>query len=134
MPEVNALADTLREQRLGALEATALLRKVLEEIDVAVFAFDGDERLRLVNRAGERLLARPAEQLLGPHRRRAGPGRGAPRATAPRVLELTFPGGAGRCEARRRAFRQGGLPHQLLVLADLSAARCARRSARPGSA
>src|SRR5437867_1928668 len=65
MLEVNALAETLRQQRLGALEATALLRKVMEEIDVAVFAFDDERRLRLVNRAGERLLDRPAEQLLG---------------------------------------------------------------------
>jgi two-component system, NtrC family, nitrogen regulation sensor histidine kinase NtrY len=40
MLEVNALGETLREQRLGALEATALLRKVMEEIEVAVFAFD----------------------------------------------------------------------------------------------
>src|SRR5437867_178337 len=32
MSEVNALAETLRQQRLGALEATALLRKVMEEI------------------------------------------------------------------------------------------------------
>src|SRR5206468_7052333 len=46
--EVNALADTLREHRLDALEATALLRKVMEEIDVAVFAFDGEHKLRLL--------------------------------------------------------------------------------------
>ena len=63
--EMNALADTLREQRLGALEATSLLRAVMEEIPVAVFAFDPERRLRLVNRAGERLLARPVERLLG---------------------------------------------------------------------
>src|SRR5574341_934345 len=63
--EVNALGATLRAQRLGAMEATALARTVMTEIEVAVFAFDGDQRLRLVNRAGERLLDRPAEQLLG---------------------------------------------------------------------
>ncbi|MEK6610364.1 MAG: PAS domain-containing sensor histidine kinase, partial [Gemmatimonadota bacterium] len=63
--EVNALGETLRQQRLGALEATALLRRVMGEIDVAVFAFDGDERLRLANRGGERLLALAAERLLG---------------------------------------------------------------------
>ena len=40
MIEVNSLSETLREQRLGALEASALLRTVMEEIDVAVFAFD----------------------------------------------------------------------------------------------
>ena len=60
--EVNTLGETLREQRLGALEATTLLRTVMEEIDVAVFAFDGQRSLRLVNRAGERLLAQPAER------------------------------------------------------------------------
>src|SRR5690554_6557717 len=63
--EVQALGQTLRQQRLGALEATALLRKVMAEIDVAVFTFHHQRKLRLVNRAGERLLARPAERLLG---------------------------------------------------------------------
>ena len=62
---MNALSETLRSQRLRALEATALLRRVMEEIDVAVFAFDGERRLRLVNRGGERLLNQPAERLLG---------------------------------------------------------------------
>ncbi len=40
MQQVNAIGATLREQRLGAVEATTLLRTVMEEIDVAVFAFD----------------------------------------------------------------------------------------------
>src|SRR5438876_9923832 len=65
MVEVNALSETLREQRLGALEATALLRTVMEEIDLAIFTFDQDKKLRLVNRAGVRLLGRPLERLLG---------------------------------------------------------------------
>src|SRR5436309_3319487 len=65
MREVNALSETLREQRLGALEATALLRTVMEEIDVAIFTFDAEGKLRVINGPGERLLARPAERLLG---------------------------------------------------------------------
>lgn len=64
MQQVNAMAATLRDQRLGAVEATALLRKVMEEIEVAAFAFDPHQTLRLVNRAGERLLGQPAERLL----------------------------------------------------------------------
>jgi len=65
MREVNTLGSTLREQRLGAMEATTLLRSVMREIAVAIFAFDENARLRLVNRAGETLLAAPAERLLG---------------------------------------------------------------------
>src|SRR4029453_13646797 len=38
--EVNALAEMLRGQRLDALEGTRLPRKVMAEIDVAVFTFD----------------------------------------------------------------------------------------------
>jgi PAS domain S-box-containing protein len=119
--EVNALADTLREQRLGALEATALLRKVMEEVDVAVFALDEGDRLRLANRAGERLLGKPAERLVG----RTAAELGLEAALSIEVAgvhEMAFPGGMGRWEVRRGTFRQGGRPHQLLVLADVSRA------------
>ena len=61
MVEVNALVETLRHQRLDALEATTLLRKVMAEIDVAVFTFDEQAELKFVNRAGARLLAQPSD-------------------------------------------------------------------------
>jgi nitrogen fixation/metabolism regulation signal transduction histidine kinase len=117
--EVNALSETLRRQRTRELEATALLRRVIEEIDAAVFAFDGDRRLRLVNRGGERLLSQPAERLLG----RPADGLGLAAwldGESPRTFDATFPAGAGRWEARSGTFRQDGLPHQLLVISDLS--------------
>jgi hypothetical protein len=38
--EINEAAETLRTQRLAAQEATALLRAVMAEIDVGIFAFD----------------------------------------------------------------------------------------------
>jgi PAS domain S-box-containing protein len=119
--EVNALEDILREQRLGAVEATELLRKVQEEVDVAIFAFDEKERLRLLNRAGERLLGQPADRVTG---RSAAELRldDALRGVAPRTLELSHPGGTGRWELRRSVVRQEGLPLQLLVLSDLSRA------------
>src|SRR5437016_1267885 len=63
--EVNALADMLADQRIRAIEATALLRKVVEEIDAPLFAFDPDQVLRLVNPAGERLLQQPSVRLVG---------------------------------------------------------------------
>ena len=119
MLEANVLAETLREQRLGVLEATSLLRKVMEEIDVAVFTFDNSHRLRLINRAGERLLGRPAERLLAGTAAELGLD-DCLGGLSPRVADLAFPGGVGRWEVRRTSFRQGGLPHQLLVLTDVS--------------
>jgi two-component system nitrogen regulation sensor histidine kinase NtrY len=121
MIEVNSLSETLREQRLGALEAGALLRTVMEEIDVAIFTFDKENKLRLVNRAGERLLARPVERLLGFTATELGLG-ACLEGDAGRTMELTFPGGSGRWGMRRGSFRQAGLPHHLVVLSDLSRA------------
>ena len=117
--EVNALSETLRAQRLRELEATALLRRVIEEIDAAVFAFDGERRLRLVNRGGERLLDQPAERLLGRPSEALGLSDWLD-GESPRTFDATFPGGAGRWEVRSGSFRQDGLPHQLLVISDLS--------------
>jgi len=119
--EVNALEEILRHQRLGAVEATETLRKVLEEIDVAVFAFDPEGTLRIVNRAGERLLGQPTDRLTG---RTAAELRldEALGGVAPRTLEVAFPGGTGRWELRRSVVRQEGYPLQLIALSDLSRA------------
>jgi PAS domain S-box-containing protein len=119
--ESNLLGETLRAQRLGAMEATTLLRTVMAEIDVAVFAFDDANRLRLVNKAGERLLGQPAERLLG---RAASMLQLEEYLTGDslRTTDVSFPGGAGRWEVRRGSFRQDGRPHTLLVLADVTKA------------
>jgi len=121
MLEVNTLSDMLREQRLGAVEASALLTTVMTEIDVAVFAFDGDQKLRLVNRAGERLMAQNAERLLGKNAQELDLSECLEGESA-HTLEQSFPGRSGRFGVRRSVFRQGGKPHYLLVIADLSRA------------
>jgi nitrogen fixation/metabolism regulation signal transduction histidine kinase len=121
MREVNTLGSTLREQRLGAMEATMLLRTVMREIDVAVFAFDEHERLRLVNRAGERLLASAPEKLLGATAEELGLEvcLDGPETT---TLQKVFPGGAGRFGVRRTRIRERGLPLELVVISDLTQA------------
>ncbi|MEY2542312.1 MAG: two-component system, NtrC family, nitrogen regulation sensor histidine kinase NtrY [Verrucomicrobiota bacterium] len=117
--EINSLGETLRVQRLGAFEATALLRTIMAEIDVAVFTFDPERRLRLVNRAGENLLGQPIDKLLG--RRASDLGLAACfESDEDAPLNLSFPGGSGRWGVRRSTFRERGLPHELLVLTDLS--------------
>ena len=117
--EINQLGETLRVQRLGAFEATALLRTIMAEIDVAVFTFDPDRRLRLLNRAGENLLRQPIDKLLG--RRASDLGLAVCLdADQDQPLTLTFPGASGRWGVRKSDFREHGLPHELLVLTDLS--------------
>lgn len=119
MLEVNTLGETLRKQRRDALEATHLLRRVMAEIEVAIFAFDDEQRLRLANRAGERLLGQSSERILGRRAEELGLHdclRGEPVS----ILRKTFAGQSGRWGVRRTGFRSEGLPHQLLVLSDLS--------------
>jgi nitrogen fixation/metabolism regulation signal transduction histidine kinase len=117
--EVNALADLLREQRLGAMEATALLRKVLAGIDVAMFGFDSQQRLQLVNDSGKRLLGRTDEQVLGCRADALGLAQ-CLEGDTPRVLDITLPGGSGRWELRRGVYREKGASHQLVFLSDLT--------------
>lgn len=121
MREINSLGSTLREQRLGAMEATMLLRTVMREIDVAIFAFDERNRLRLVNGAGERLLDQPPERLLGQtaaELRLESCLEGPEQST----FQAVFPGGAGRWGARRTRIRERGLPLELVVISDLTQA------------
>ncbi len=121
MREINTLGSTLREQRLGALEATTLLRTVMREIDVAIFAFDEHRRLRLVNRGGERLMDKQQEMLLGRTAEDLSMEAcldGPPQTT----LQGSFPGGAGRFGLRRTGIRERGLPLELVVLSDLTQA------------
>jgi nitrogen fixation/metabolism regulation signal transduction histidine kinase len=117
--EINMLGETLRSQRLGALEATSLLRAVMSEIDVAIFAFDERGALRLANRAGERLLAQPFERLAGRPANALGL-EGLLSGPTPRVYDEVFPERGGRWEVRRTTFRQEGRPHTLLVVTDVT--------------
>lgn len=127
--EINALADMHQAQRLGALEAAALFRRVIAELDAPVLAFDQHQALRLMNPAAERLFQlNPARDLgrFASHLKLDGlmlqPDEG--------ILQIDGqPDGQGqpartstRWMVRRSTFRQQGQPHTLLLLSDVSAA------------
>jgi nitrogen fixation/metabolism regulation signal transduction histidine kinase len=119
--ELNSLADALREQRLGDMEAVALLRNVLGEIDVAVLAFDAENRLRMLNGAAERLLGMTADVAMGREAEVLGLAdtlTGEPE----RTLSLDLPGADGRWELRRGGYRHLGLPRRLVILSNVSRA------------
>lgn len=121
MGEVNELGETLHRQRLAAVEATALLSNVLGEIEVAIFAFDDDDELRLVNRAGASLVGSVPDALIGRTAEDIGLAEYLEGPPA-RTLDQAFPGATGRWELRRSEFRQDGRPHRLIVLGDVTRA------------
>ncbi len=121
MREVNDLGFTLQRQRTEAVESTALLTHVMEEIGVAVFAFDTTNQLLLVNRAAEQLVARSSADLVGRPASAIGFEEylvGEPR----RLVDRSIGGRRGRYEIRRALFYRDGRPHHLVVMADLSQA------------
>ncbi len=118
--EVNALADRLARHRTGTIETTVLLQRVVEEVDIPIFAFDPAQKLRLVSSAAEKLLQKPSGQMLG-------------RTATDLALEETLScanetlvhlnlGSHARWFVRRSRFRQNGVPHTLVVLSDVSRA------------
>jgi two-component system nitrogen regulation sensor histidine kinase NtrY len=119
--EVNRLAGTLQGRRAGALEAMALVERVMRSMQSPVLAFDTEGRLRLLNAAGERAFGLRGQTALGHP------------ATQLKLEELLYVGdddvislGRGqqpvRWVVKRTSFRLRGIPHTLLVLSDVSAA------------
>jgi two-component system, NtrC family, nitrogen regulation sensor histidine kinase NtrY len=116
--EVNALADLLQRQRVHSLETTALLARMLEVMHTPLFAFNRENRLQLVNDAGLELLGVTRARSFGMSAQELG-------------LELlleaedetthSFGVTTARWLLRKAAFRQDGVPHTLLLLADVSA-------------
>jgi nitrogen fixation/metabolism regulation signal transduction histidine kinase len=119
--EVNALADLLSDQQIRAIEATALLRRVVEEIDVPLFTFDPTQVLRLVNSAGERLLQTPSVRLLGRTAKEIGLA-DCLTTDSETLLPSSFQSPSSRWLVRRSSFRQKGVPHTLIVLSEVSRA------------
>jgi nitrogen fixation/metabolism regulation signal transduction histidine kinase len=118
--EVNALADLLAQHRTGAIEAAALLQRVVEEVEIPIFAFDPQHRLRLVNSAGEKLLQQSSPQMLGKTAEHLHL-KNALLCENETLVELQF-GTHARWFVRRSRFRQRGVPHTLVVLSDVSRA------------
>src|SRR6266516_4408881 len=95
--------------RARGARAGSALGEVLSEIDVSIFTFDPERRLRLVNRAGEALLAQSMDKLLSKTAEELGLGR-CFHADQDEPLTLNFPGASGRWGIRRSTFREQGLP------------------------
>jgi two-component system nitrogen regulation sensor histidine kinase NtrY len=119
--EINRLAGTLQGQRAGALEAMALVERVMGSMPSPVLAFDPEGRLKLLNAAGERAFGLKAQTALG---HAAAQLKMEPLLDVPGddVISLGSGQHAARWMVKRSSFRLRGIPHTLLVLSDVSAA------------
>ena len=121
--EINALADAHQSQRLGSLEAAALFRRVIAELDAPVLAFDQSAHLRLINPAAERLfkinaardLGRTAEELHLDTLLNHPPGEAI-------QIDNKLSRAPSRWMIHASQFRQRGVPHTLYLLSDVSTA------------
>lgn len=119
--EINELARALEEERLGALEAASLVRKVMAEASAVILAFTPERKVHLLNRAAAVLLSQEADKIRGRTADELGIAdllEGPPSATITRF----FAGMERRLLVRRTSFRQQGVQHRLVVLSEASEA------------
>lgn len=119
--EVNALASMLQAQRAGALEAMALVERVINAMQSPVVAFDPEGKLKLLNPAGERAFGLDTRKVMGQTAAQLGLEH-LLKAPDDELLSLEGSQQAARWVVKRAGFRLRGVPHTLLVLADVSAA------------
>lgn len=129
--EINALAGMLQVQRVGAMEAMALVERVMKSMQSPVLAFDPEGRLKLLNSAAERAFnlgnsGTPLSTPVNRDSKRAD----AARADLERLLQaedndllsLANAPQTARWVVKRTRFRLRGVPHTLFVLSDVSEA------------
>lgn len=113
--QVNELADHLERERLRRQEAQALLDALIERVDIAILAFDVQERLVWSNRAARTLLHARLEP--GAQASALGGG-GLLSGPSERSVVLDGQAAGEAFELRRGVFHQGGERYQFVLLSS----------------
>jgi nitrogen fixation/metabolism regulation signal transduction histidine kinase len=124
--EINALAGMLQVQRVGAMEAMALVERVMKAMQSPVLAFDPEGRLKLLNAAAERAFHLRPQSAAS----RTSGSTGTEKLDLERLLlsqdndllSLGTSQQSARWVVKRTSFRLRGVPHTLFVLSDVSEA------------
>ena len=122
MATINELADTLQRQRLLSEESQLLVQKVVDQIDVAIIAWDQANQIKLLNPAASHLLGIKLsfddesefllpEVLLFANSLEIG---------ETQVRNLSFDSQRGRFRLRLEQFISEGNIHKLLFLTNVS--------------
>ncbi|HEY2390706.1 MAG TPA: ATP-binding protein [Candidatus Angelobacter sp.] len=119
--EINSLSRALERERIGAMESASLLRKVMSETEMAIFAFSPDRQVRLLNHGGALFLGKPEEQILHMTADELGIRN---LLEGPTSETISWPPDSfdRRWIVRRTHFRQHGVRHRLVMVAEASEA------------
>jgi two-component system nitrogen regulation sensor histidine kinase NtrY len=124
--EINALAGMLQVQRVGAMEAMALVERVMKAMQSPVLAFDPEGKLKLLNTAAERAFNLSSQADTPRVAAKINKGKGdldrLLRSQDNDILSLSSSQQTARWVVKRTSFRLRGIPHTLFVLSDVSEA------------
>lgn len=116
---VNELRDLLHSERTGAAETSALLTKVAQKVDAALFAFNADNMLCMLNQSAEALYLKPRNELLGQTAEQLGLGDCLSLEDG-EVIELDHRGKRHAWMVRHTSYRELGAARRLLILSNLT--------------
>ncbi len=116
--QINGLAETLLEQSSTAHESQHLVRKVIQNIDVAIIAVDENEHIALLNPAAEKLLNVELSQVL--HQPLDHIAQRLLTANTEQVVELSFAKGKRKFKVVRDQYRENGQQHELFFVTDVN--------------
>ena len=116
--QINLLSTSLSDQRIASEEAYRLLDKAIAHINVAIFAFNAEDKIKLANPAAGRLFACDYQQLFGQTAEQLGLSNFFSN-DQPQLIEHHFPGGTGRWQIRLDSYRDSGMQRKLLFITDL---------------
>ncbi|MEM9081734.1 MAG: ATP-binding protein [Verrucomicrobiota bacterium] len=116
--ELNQLSTTLQQSRLNYNEANLLFLEIVQRINAAVFCFDKQRRLVLINNfaqviigfTSEKVIGRPSADLNLDFLFEAQPNT---------ALSHDFPRRSGRWLISRGEYRQEGHNHTLIIVNDV---------------
>lgn len=124
---INSLANTLQRQRFKSEESQLLLRKVVDQIDVAIIAWDQDNKIRLINPAASKLLRISEQEIIGSKAVVAELDlpqsltfTNSMEAGETKVKTLAFDNNRGRFRLHMERFIAEGDTHNLLFLTNVS--------------
>ena len=116
--QLNSLSEDLQKRRYAFHEAEALLGKIVDEIEVAIFVIDQSGHVSITNRAAGSMLNLSKDEIIGCTTAELGldPLLDNPSDS---VRDNTFHVGSGPWHVRTENFREAGRPQRLLVITDL---------------